>query len=59
MLGISRRQVHKLIRRGDLKSKKLGSNRRIFLNHLEEFLGEEEAYSLVKTFNTEKGDSEE
>jgi len=52
MLQVTRRQVYNLIERGELQSRKIGNRHRIFLNHLKDYLGEEEARSLVQDFNT-------
>lgn len=48
MLGIGRTAVYRLIKSGELGSRKVGGSRRIFLSDLEEYLGEERAHSLVK-----------
>lgn len=48
MLQVTRRQVYNLLEKGELKSARIGNRHRIFLNHLEDYLGEEEAHSLVK-----------
>ena len=53
MLGISRQQVYRLMRRGELDSRKIGSSRsrRIFPNHLAELVGDEEAEALARFYD--------
>ena len=58
MLGIGRTAVYRLIKTGELGSKKVGGSRRIFLSDLEEYLGKERAYSLVKNLQ-ENADEEQ
>ncbi len=57
MLGIDPTTVSSLITSGELGSKAIGDDRRIFLSDLEDYLGVKRAHSLVRDINSDDGEA--